>query len=170
MPDTLADRRMLLWIAGVALIVGACHRELVRIVPDGPSGATAAPSDPTFEVVARINGARDPLPVGHTDVAYADLERTLAQAIVRSVAPRHESVLTVELVADDAHFDESKLNISMVARATLRTRVGNVFVAQKQFVCRDGAIVAPEAGGRVVWSCMSRIGQDLGGWLADLPR
>jgi hypothetical protein len=79
-------------------------------------------------------------------------------------------VLTVELIAADARYEESRVSVSMVARATLRSRLGNTFVAQKQFVCRDGATSSPENGTRVIWSCMNRIGQDLGGWLADLPR
>jgi hypothetical protein len=38
-------------------------------------------------------------------------------------------------------------------------------VTQTQVVCRDAALVSPEAGANVVWSCMTRLGRDLGGWL-----
>ncbi len=152
-----------------ALLVAACGRELVRVIPDGASlGAVAAPSDPTFEVVARISGARDPLLVSGADIAYADLEHALDEAVVHAVPPRHDSVLTVELIAADAGYTSARLYVSLVVRATLRTRVGNTFVAQTTVVCRDGAIVPPEAGAKVVWSCMTRLGHDIGGWLSDI--
>src|SRR5579863_1243501 len=116
-------------LACALITLPGCGRRLVPVVPDGtPSGGTS-PVDPTFEVVARVNGIRDPLPVGDADVAYADLERSLGQAVVREVAPRHDSVLTVELVAGDAEFHEPRLSVSLVVRATLRTRLGNTFVA-----------------------------------------
>ena len=105
-----------------------------------------------------------------TDVAFADLATSLDQAVRRSVPPRHDNVLTVELIAGDASYKDTRLSVSLVVRATLRLRYGDTFVAQKQVVCRDGAIVEPEKGARVIWSCMTRIGQDLGGWLEDLPQ
>lgn len=154
----------------VAVALAACGRQLVPVVPDGTATAGTSSADPTFEVIARVNGVRDPLPVSGASVAFADLQRSLGQAVVRSVGPRHDSVLTVELVAGDAEYNEPRLAVSLVARATLRSRAGNTFVGQTEVVCRDGAIVAPEQGGRVIWSCMTRLGQDLGGWLSDLPR
>jgi hypothetical protein len=152
-------------------LVIACGEELVRVTPDGvpTAGTTTALSDPTFEVVAEIAGARDPLPVSGAHVAFADLETALGQAVLRAVKPRHDSVLTVELIAADATYKDSRLAVSMVVRATLRTRLGTTFVAQTQVVCRDGAIIAAESGAKVIWSCMTHLGQDLGGWLAGLP-
>ena len=137
------------------------------VVPDGvqDTGTSAAASDPSFEVVARTAGVKDPLPVGGASVAYADLERALGQAVIRAVRPRHDHTLTVELIAADADYARTRLAVSLVARATLRTREGNAFVAQTQVICRDSALLAPEAGASVVWSCMSRLGRDLGGWL-----
>jgi hypothetical protein len=172
MPAKSVDGVVRALVAIGALVVAGCAPELVRVVPESPSNgdATAAPSDPTFEVVARVNGARDPLRVANDEIAYTDLERALGQAVIRAVPPRHDSVLSVELVAADARYEESRISVSMVVRATLRTRVGNASIAQDQFVCRDGAFVPPPVGGRVIWSCMSRIGQDIGGWLAGLPR
>lgn len=155
----------------VALVtMCACVRHIVPVIPDGPTtnGASRAAADSTFEVVARVAGAKDPLPVAGSEIAYADLETALDQAVLRVVPPRHDNILTVELVAADAQYVNTRLSVSLVVRATLRTRLGNTFVAQREFLCRDGAIVSPEAGARVIWSCMTRLGQDLGGWLADL--
>ena len=137
------------------------------IVPDGltDTGTAAAASDPTFEVVARTAGIKDPLPVAGASVEYADLERALGIAVLRAVRPRHDHTLTVELIAATADYAQTRLRISLVARATLRSHEGNAFVAQTQAICRDAALVAPEAGGAVVWACMVRLGRDLGGWV-----
>jgi hypothetical protein len=154
--------------AVLALTAAACGSELVRVTPDGVPSTTAV-SDPTFEVVARIAGAKDPLPVSGAHVAFSDLETALGQAVLRVVKPRHDSVLTIELIAADAAYKDTRLAVSMVVRATLRTRLGNTFVAQTQVVCRDGAIIDADAGAKVIWSCMTHLGQDLGGWLEGLP-
>jgi len=148
----------------------ACSGEIIPVVPDGVSrGVSTAAADPTFQVVARVAGIKDPLPVSGASVSFADLATSLDQAVLRSVPPRHDNVLTVELIAGDVAYRDTRLSVSLVARATLRTRYGDTFIAQREVVCRDGAIVAPELGARVIWSCMTRLGQDLGGWLEGLP-
>jgi hypothetical protein len=161
-----------MWWCAIALSLCACFRHVVPVVPDGPTtnGAASASADKTFEVVARIAGAKDPLPVAGANTAFSDLETALDQAVLRAVPPRHDNILTVDLVAADAAFANTRLSVSLVVRATLRTRVGNTFVAQREFICHDGAIVAPDAGARVLWSCMTRLGQELGGWLADMSQ
>jgi hypothetical protein len=126
-------------------------------------------SDPSFEVVPRLAGARDPLPVGGTDVAFSDLAAALGHAVLRAVAPYHEGVLTVELVRADADYNSARLSVSLVVRATLRRRIGNDFIATTTSVCHDGAIADPDAGAPVLWSCMARIGRELAGWMADVP-
>lgn len=151
-----------------ALVAGlaGCGAALVPVVPGGPDTGSAQPkADPTFEIIARSKGVKDPLPVNGANVAYADLERALSQAIIRSVRPRHESTLTVELVSAEASYDRERVAISFVARATLKRHEGNAFVGQTQLVCRDAALVEPAAGSTVVWSCMVQLGRDLGGWL-----
>src|SRR5690349_786707 len=148
------------------LTLVACGSKLVPIVPDGAgAGASAAPNDPTFEVVARTVGVKDPLPVNGAGVSYGELETALAQAILRAVKPHHDSVLTIELVGAEADYARERLSVSFVVRATLRAKNGNAFIGQTQAVCRDGEIIAPERGATVVWSCMTRLGQDIGGWL-----
>jgi hypothetical protein len=156
----------------VVLGLSACGPRLVPVVPNGDSpfgGTTAAASDPSFEVVARSAGVKDPLPVGGSNVVYANLEPALNNAVLRAVRPRHACILTVELVSADADYAHSRLAVSLVARATVRTREGNAFLAQTTVVCRDSAVVSPEVGSSVVWSCMARLGRDLGGWFEGLP-
>jgi hypothetical protein len=155
---------------GVAVAVVACggHR-LVTVEPEGPPHGGFSAVDPTFEVVPRLAGARDPLPVVGSDVEFADLSRALGHAVLRAVAPYHGGVLTVELVRADADYNSARLAVSLVVRATLRSRVGNDFIATTTSVCHDGAIADPEAGAPVLWSCMARIGRELAGWIADVP-
>lgn len=157
-------------VAVIVLVVacGACGGTLVRVVPDGANSGTTAASDPTFEVIARVAGIHDPLPVAGSDVKFSDLSTALTQAILRVVKPRHDAVLTVELIAGDARYRDTRLSASLVVRATVRTNVGNAFLAQETVVCRDGAIVSPDSGAHVVWSCMTHIGHDLSGWLEGL--
>lgn len=104
-----------------------------------------------------------------SSVVYGNLERALGQAVMRAVRPRHDATMSVELVAAEADYAHTRLSVSLVARATLRSREGNAFVAQTQVVCRDAALVVPELGASVVWSCMVRLGRDLGGWLEGIP-
>jgi hypothetical protein len=155
---------------GLALALVACGgRRLVTVEPDGPPHGGFSASDPSFEVVPRLAGASDPLPVAGVDVAFADLARALGHAVLRAVEPYRNGVLTVELVRANADYNSARLSVSLVVRATLRNRVGNDFIATTTQVCHDGAIVDPEAGAPVLWSCMARIGRELAGWLAGVP-
>ena len=153
----------------LVIVLAACGPTLVPVVPSGESfgGAGAAPSVPSFEVVARTSaGAKDPLPVPGSNVVYGNLEPALMNAVLRNVKPRPSCTLTVELVSNEAEYAHSRLSVSLVARATVRER--NAFLAQTTVVCRDSAMVAPEVGAPVVWSCMTRLGRDLGGWFEGL--
>ena len=154
-----------------ALSLAACggHR-LVTVEPEGPAHGGFSATDTSFEVVPRLAGARDPLPVSGSDVEFADLARALGHAVLRAVPPYHNGVLTVELVRADADYNSARLSVSLVVRATLRRRVGNDFLATTTSVCHDGAIVDPDVGTQVLWSCMARIGSELAGWIADVPR
>lgn len=162
-----APRRSIVLSALAMLAASACGQQLVPIIPDGErdTGTAAASADPTFAVVARTMNVRDPLPLAGASVAYADLERALGQAVMRAVRPRHDHTLTVELIAAEAEYARARVAVALVARATLRSRAGNAFVGQTQVLCRDAAIVGPEAGANVVWACMTQLGRDLGGWL-----
>src|SRR5579862_8685181 len=95
----------------IASVMAGCGRQVIQVIPDGTTVGTIT-ADPTFEIVARVAGAHDPLPVAGSSVAYTDLGRSLGQAVVRAVAPRHDSVLTVELIAADADFHSSRLAVS----------------------------------------------------------
>lgn len=154
----------------LAFACSACGGTLVRVVPDGAgnAGSTAA-ADPSFAVIAHVAGIHDPLPVAGSDVEFSDLANALTQAVLRVVKPRHDSVLTVDLIAGDARYRDTRLSASLVVRATLRSNSGNAFIAQTEAVCREGAIVDPDSGAHVIWTCMTHLGHDLSGWLEGLP-
>ena len=151
------------------LVAGCAGHRLVTVEPAGPAHGGFSATDATFEVVPRLAGARDPLPVGGSDIAFVDLPRALGHAVLRAVAPYHDGILTVELVRADADYNSARLSVSLVARATLRSAVGNQFIATTTSVCHDGAITPPESGAPVLWSCMARIGSDLAHWISDIP-
>lgn len=153
----------------VIAFVWGCGAHLVPVVPDGQqdTGTSSTPADPTFEVVARSSSVKDPLPVSGSGVAYADLEGALGQAVIRTVHPKHDATLTVELIAAEAKYESSRVTVSLVARATLRSRQ-NAFLGQTQVICRDADLVPAENGAKVVWACMARLGRDLAGWLDGL--
>jgi hypothetical protein len=164
----MSSRQVAALCAVLSLVACGGHR-LVTVEPEGPPHGGFSATDPTFEVVPRLAGARDPLPVAGSDVAFADLARALGHAVLRAVAPYHDGVLTVELVRADAEYNSARLSVSLVVRATLRRRVGNDFIATTTSVCHDGAIADPDVGAPVLWSCMARIGRELAGWIADIP-
>lgn len=156
-------------VAVIVLLLGCNSRRLITVEPDGPPHGGFSATDPSFEVVPRLAGARDPLPVAGSDVELADLARALGHAVLRAVAPYHNGVLTVELVRADADYNSARLSVSLVVRATLRGRIGNDFIATTTSVCHDGAIVQPDTGAVVLWSCLARVGRELAGWIADIP-
>jgi hypothetical protein len=152
----------------VGLLSASCGTTLVPVTLGVAPTPTNDPSS-KFEIVTRTSSVKDPLPVTGTDVAFASLEPAFAQALAANVPARNGYELTVELTSAEADYNGSRLRIALVARATLREREGNAFVAQLSTICRDSALVRPNAGGRVVFGCMRRLARDVTGWLDGLP-
>jgi hypothetical protein len=134
------------------------------------------PVDSPLEVVTRSTAIDDPLPVHGSDVAYGDVEAALGHAIASATVPwalKHRSTgrstdgwqLFVEITNADAKYDEGRIVFSVGVRATLRARVGNIYLAQSQASCRQGGLVASDKGAAVMYRCMTEVGHDLEGWL-----
>jgi hypothetical protein len=169
-------KRPVFALATIPFIVGGCATSPPKIVPLGVP-VTDNPNMP-LEVVTRSTAVRDPLPVANSDVVYGDIEAALGHAVSSATvrwAELHKAQrpegwqLTVEIVdADAQEQDGGRLIVRMNARATLRTRVGNGYLAQTQTSCSQTGIVTPERGAPVLYNCMTRIGRDLSNWLAGV--
>ena len=153
--------------AGLLLGLCACSHAFVMVKPEVPTWVP--PADASFEIAVRTSGAQNPLPVVGSSVAYTDLETALSRALAADLRPRSGQFLTVELTSTEAEYVAPRLSLGMSVRATLREREGNTFIAQSQAVCRASGFVAPEAGGRIVWECMTILARDLAGWMRGVP-
>lgn len=138
-----------------------------------------SPTPPVaLEVVTRSTSVHDPLPVEGSDVVYGDVESALGHAVSVATVPwaqQHAKdrpdgwQLMVELVDADAKaLEEGRLLINLGVRATLRTRAGNAYLAQKQAVCAQSGVISADRGVPVLYNCMTRIGRDLSNWLAGV--
>jgi hypothetical protein len=160
-----------------ALLLGGCE-SAGRIVPLlSTSGVPlTAPTTVPLRVVTRSTAVHDPLPMRGSDVTNTDVESALGHAIASATVPwasQHRShpeskdgwQLSVEVINADAQYEGGRVIFSLAVRATLRGRAGNVYLAQTQASCRQGAIALPDSGGPVMYKCMTEIGRDLDGWL-----
>ena len=141
-----------------------------------------SPATVPLEVVTRSTAVRDPLPLQRTNVVYGDVEAALGHAVSSSTVPwaeRHRRNATdatragekdgwqlfVEITSADADYEGGRVIFSVGVRATLRSRAGNVYLAQTQTSCRQGGIVHPDNGAPIMYRCMMEVGHDLAGWL-----
>jgi hypothetical protein len=151
-----------------------------RIVPLlRTAGAPVVPSiDAPLEVVSRSTAIADPLPVRGSDIVYGDLETALGIAVSTAAEPwavahRQDAValhggwtVLVEVTGADAELEAGgRVVVGLDARATLRTRNGNVYLGQTRLGCREGGLRSAEEGAPIIYRCMMRIGRDLAGWL-----
>ncbi|HEY3816265.1 MAG TPA: hypothetical protein VGL81_03790 [Polyangiaceae bacterium] len=162
----------------VLLFLAAACSEGVTVVPLlGAAGVPLTqPITVPLEVVTRSTAVADPLPVRGTDVAYGDVEAALGHAIASATVPwaeRHRSrakgtdgwQLFVEITNAEAEYDDGRVIFAVGVRATLRARAGNIYLAQSQASCRQGALVRSDRGAPVMYRCMMEVGHDLAGWL-----
>jgi hypothetical protein len=160
-----------------ALLTLGCesYRQMVPLL--NTSGVPLTPPTTVpLRVVTRSTAVHDPLPMRGSDVTYSDVESALGYAIASATVPwanQHRGhpeskdgwQLFVELTNADASYDDGRVIFSVAVRATLRGRVGNVYLAQTQSSCRQGGMAAPDKGGPVMYKCMMEIGRELEGWL-----
>jgi len=143
------------------------------------SAAPAQPSRPSqsggLEVVTQSSEASDPLPVSGTDVSYSELDSSLRQVVRAAAAPWAAEGwrISLDIIGAEAEHTNRRLHVSIGVRATLRTKVGNIYLGQTEAACRDSANLPAEKGQEVVRSCMMQLASAMAGWLgsvdADLP-
>jgi hypothetical protein len=137
---------------------------------------TDTPNSP-LEVVTKSTAVPDPLPVDGTTIWYSDLEPALGHSVSSATVPwatQHRDTnpagwtLLVELTQARAEWHDGRLRVAFNVRATLRTRVGNNYLAQTHANCTQAGLVPADQGAPIVFTCMQRIGRDLTGWLGGL--
>jgi hypothetical protein len=162
----------------MALVIAGCGGA-PHIVPLSRPVTSPIPDATPLEVVSRSTAVPDPLPVRGSGFVYGDVEAALGTAVATAVAPwaatqRNHDVarrggwsVLVEVTGADAELEKGgRVVVALDARATLRTRSGNVYLGQTQLGCREGGLVSADQGAPVVYRCMTRIGRDVAGWLA----
>jgi hypothetical protein len=164
-------------VAICALLVTGCEgsRHVVRLL-DTAGVPLTPPTAVPLRVVTRSTAVQDPLPVRGADTTYSDVESALGYAVSSATVPwasAHRGhtgskdgwQLFVEITNANAQYDDGRVIFSLAVRATLHARAGNVYLAQTQSSCRQGAVSPPDKGGPVMYKCMMEIGRDLNGWL-----
>jgi hypothetical protein len=170
------EHRRWIGIPLLFIVVAGCASRLRMIPLLEPAGAPRLQAAiPALEVSTRSTAVLDPLPVQGSDVAYTGTEAALYHAVVAATAPwaeRHAGrggsdgcQLLVEVTSAEAEYENGRAVFTLGTRATLRERAGNAFLAQTQAACKQGEVVPPEEGGRVVYRCMNEVGRQLENWL-----
>jgi hypothetical protein len=169
-----------MFVSALTLAVGCGGPSgIVPLLKDSGVPVTATPKDEVpLEVVTRSTAVPDPLPVHGSGVSYQDVEAALGVAVTSAAAPFAQNFkekrpggyqLTVEIMQADVEYSKGRLVMAMNVNATLRSRIGRIYLAQTQARCQQAGLVDADQGGPVVYACMMRIGRDLGGWMGGLP-
>jgi hypothetical protein len=157
-----------LWMGCAATVV-----PLDTAVPVTDTTPRAVP----LEVVTRAIGVPEPLPLAGAAARYRDLELSLGHAVSTAVVPwadahRDERAggwqLLVELTGARARRQEGQVEVTLTARATLRGRVGHVYLGQTQAHCHARAPAAATAAAPIFYGCMMSLGRELAGWLGGI--
>jgi hypothetical protein len=90
------------------------------------------------------------------------------------VADEHRSTrpdgwqLLIELANARAERTDGVITVAINARATLRTRVGHVYLGQTQAHCQARGTASATGGAPVFYVCMMSLGRELAGWLGGV--
>jgi len=171
------ERRARVSALCIAPLLFGCSAAVVSVLPaHGPNAAlTAAP--PPIAVVLDATTVPLPLGVKGAGVSFGDVDRALLRSVEQAVAaasprltlpPGSHLELQVELVDGRAEYSRGQLVVVLAARATLRHRKGNTYVAQTHAHATASAHSPPEHGASAVLACTDKIATDLTGWLLGL--
>lgn len=151
----------------------ACVTHVLPLLPE-PAPVTVR-ADLPLDVVTKLAGARDPLPVKGASWQFSELEHAVGRAVMTGAAPWAEAhraerpggwQIQVDLIKSDAAVVDGQARTSLGVRATLRAVVGQVYLAQTQSFCMTAGLVRSEAEARdVLWRCIGNVGRNISGWL-----
>ena len=155
------------------LALPACVSQVMPLLPDAPPAMNH--TDLSLDVVTRLAGARDPLPMAGSALEFSELERAVGQAVMKAAAPWAEAhrgqreggwQIQVELIKADASYSDAQARATLGVRATLRGVVGQVFIGQTQVFSSTAGAAKTELEARdVVSRCVGNIGRNVSGWL-----
>ena len=158
--------------------MGGCAITLVPLIENGRVPVTRTPSSNVpLEVITRKNSSvLDPLPVRGARIEFGDLEASLGHAVASATVPWAEAhrhlrpdgwQLEIDLIQAAADAKGDRVTVSFGVRATLRTRVGNRYIAQTQTHCTRSGAALPGEAAPLVFDCLASVGRQLGGWLGS---
>lgn len=167
-------------LAPLALAAGLCLAGCASTLV--PLGAAVPITDITpravpLEVVTR-SSVPEPLPLTNGGARYTDLELSLGHAVTSAVAPWAEAhrdarpdgwQLLIELAQARAERQGGGfITVALGARATLRSRVGHVYLGQTQTHCQARGAAAATGAAPIFYDCMMSLGRELAGWLGGM--
>jgi len=154
------------------LCVAACSATSAHLLPLRHfSGEQAAPSPGALEIVTASTTVKEPLEVRGASVAFVELAPALREAVASEVDGSFQQWrLSLELVDATAEFNSGRLIVRMTARATLRARADNAYVAQSQHVCSSSGVVPEIDGAKVAHACLVELARDTASWLQRIKK
>ena len=146
------------------------------MLPASAAALRAVSADEPLRVIVDTSSLHLPLAVVGANVTFTDLDAALAWSVERALLPIKSRLakpnaraleLHVELLEARAEETSGQLGVSLVARATLRQRAGNAYVAQTHAHARCSGAPAPSGGSQVVLQCTTAVARQLQGWLSE---
>lgn len=160
-------------VCATVLVCAGCAPAVVSLGSAVPITDTTPRAIP-LEVITR-SSAPDPLAIEHGNARVSGLEVSLGHAVSTAVvawADAHRNQrpdgwhLTVEITRARAERSrDGVVTVALNVRATLRTRVGNAYLAQTQAHCLEHGPTRVEQSAPLFYGCMMSIGRELAGWL-----
>jgi hypothetical protein len=149
------------------LCVAACSATSAHLLPLKHFGAEqVAPSPAALEIVTASTTVKEPLEVKGASVAFVELAPALREAVATVVDGSFQKWrLSLELVEANAELSSGRLIVRMTARATLRSRADNSYIAQSQHVCTASGVVPELDGEKVAHACLLELARDTASWL-----
>jgi hypothetical protein len=156
----------LLWCC-LALYCVACSVTTIHLLALKHLGEESAPPSPAaLEIVTASTDVREPLQIHGAPEAFIELAPALREAMASVVDGSFSQWrLSLELTEASAEWSAGRLIVRMTARATVRSRTDNAYLAQSQHVCSTSGLVEPRDGARVARACLLELARDTGSWL-----
>jgi hypothetical protein len=169
------------WVAAVLLCSSSLFSSCAAGTVVALSAAVPITATPTgaipMEITTRSSGVPSPLPLEGGRVVFSAVEESLGHAVATATVPWADAhrdrrpdgwQLLVDLWQARAERRGDTVAVTLGVRATLRSRVGNRYLAQTQAHCRQSMTTDAADATPVFYACMTNIGRELAGWLGGV--